>query len=721
MARSSIAARWRRWPATSRCRNGCSASAWRRISDRPCRVRRAAQAEPGYAAGAVAGNSRPGDAAVDRIAKLLGDADGCEPRHGHDDLHHGFRPHAGVRPDGRAQFRSRRIHLGRRLCRDAGAVAADALCAGRLALAQSCGAGAGRGVVDGGLRRAGTGGRTGADPAGLRPAPQADPDDDGRIDRRRTGAVRAVGAADHSAAAADIVARLVHHRRRRDCEISPAGDAGRPDRIRKHSAGAEPDQDRPPDPRRRGKPRDGGSARLSYPATVPRGVHGRLRPRRPRRRDVGAVPRTGARLDGQRSHGAGVHCGDHRRPRLDRRLLHRRAAGRDGCQLRRLSGAEAGAGLQHPADGRDLDVASARALCGDQPMMILSGDPPRSRVLSILLVMIIAALAVTPLVFPGAKAMNVATKILIFAALVASYDLLLGYTGSVSFAHTMFYGIGSYSIAIALYSMGPNWAAVATGAVVGLPLAMLLALGIGLFSLRVEAIFFAMITLAVASAFLVLASQLSWLTGGEDGRSFQLPELLRPGTMLISKNVFGFELNGRVLTYYVIFIACAAMILALLRIVNSPFGRVLQAIRENRFRAEALGFRTVFHLTYANCIAALVAASAGMLNALWLRYAGPDTSLSFAIMLDILLMVVIGGMGTIYGAIIGAAIFILAQNYLQALMGAASNADAGLPLLPGLLHPDRWLLWLGLLFIASVYFFPTGVVGRLRSAARKSS
>ena len=71
----------------------------------------------------------------------------------------------------------------------------------------------------------------------------------------------------------------------------------------------------------------------------------------------------------------------------------------------------------------------------------------------------------TPLLFPGAKAMNVATKICIFAALVASYDLLLGYTGSVSFAHTMFYGIGSYAIAIALYSMGPNWAAVATGIV----------------------------------------------------------------------------------------------------------------------------------------------------------------------------------------------------------------------------------------------------------------
>jgi len=355
-------------------------------------------------------------------------------------------------------------------------------------------------------------------------------------------------------------------------------------------------------------------------------------------------------------------------------------------------------------------------------MMILSGDPPRSRALSILLLAIIVALAAVPFLFPGAKAMNVASKICIFAALVASYDLLLGYTGTVSFAHTMFYGIGSYAIAIALYGIGPSWTAIAVGIAIGLPLAALLALGIGLFSLRVEAIFFAMITLAVASAFLVLASQLSWLTGGEDGRSFQLPELLRPGTVFV-KDLFGVSITGRTLTYYIVFFASAAMILGLLRVVNSPFGRVLQAVRENRFRAEALGYRTVFHLTYANCLAAVVAASAGVLNAMWLRYAGPDTSLSFAIMLDILLMVVIGGMGTMYGALVGAAVFILAQNYLQALMGVASNAaaEAGLPLLPGLLHPDRWLLWLGLLFVASVYFFPTGIVGRLRGVARPKS
>jgi branched-chain amino acid transport system permease protein len=86
-------------------------------------------------------------------------------------------------------------------------------------------------------------------------------------------------------------------------------------------------------------------------------------------------------------------------------------------------------------------------------------------------------------------------------------------------------------------------------------------------------------------------------------------------------------------------------------------------------------------------------------------------------MLDILLMVVIGGMGTLYGAVIGATIFILAENYLQALMGALSKSAAGLPVLPQLFDPDRWLLWLGVLFVLSVYFFPAGIVGKL--AARK--
>jgi branched-chain amino acid transport system permease protein len=349
-------------------------------------------------------------------------------------------------------------------------------------------------------------------------------------------------------------------------------------------------------------------------------------------------------------------------------------------------------------------------------MMLLSGDPPRGRILTTLLLVVTLLLAFAPFLFPGSKPLNVATKICVFALLVASYDLLLGFTGIVSFAHTMFYGIGSYGVAIALYNLGPTWGSLALGTVAGLALAVVLALAIGLFSLRVQTIFFAMVTLAIASAFAVLASQLSWLTGGEDGRTFRVPEVLRPGFKLLERPIAGLEINGRIVTYYAIFIAVAVLFLCLLRIVNSPFGRVLQAIRENPFRAEALGYRVAVHRTMANVVAALFAACAGALNALWLRYAGPDTTLTFSIMLDILVMGVIGGMGTIYGAILGAAVYVIAQNYLQALLGSAFAAASGtsLSFLAGFLDPDRWLLWLGLLFILSVYFFPKGIVGKLR-------
>jgi len=305
----------------------------------------------------------------------------------------------------------------------------------------------------------------------------------------------------------------------------------------------------------------------------------------------------------------------------------------------------------------------------------------------------------------------------VFILLVASFDLLLGYTGIVSFAHTMFFGVGAYGIAIASTRLGANWGALGVGLAAGLALSGLLALVIGLFSLRVRAIFFAMITLAVASAFQTLASQLSFLTGGEDGLSFRLPEVLRPSFAPFDSPLFGLEVDGRQITYYLLFVVVLVAFLLLLRIVNSPFGRVLQAIRENDFRAEAIGYRTVVYRSLSSVLAALFASLAGALYAIWLRYNGPDTTLSFEIMLDILLIVVIGGMGTMYGAVIGTALFLLAQSYLQDLMALISGALAPVPPVAALFSPDRWLLWLGLLFVLSVYYFPTGIVGRLRIAS----
>src|SRR3989344_2841601 len=267
---------------------------------------------------------------------------------------------------------------------------------------------------------------------------------------------------------------------------------------------------------------------------------------------------------------------------------------------------------------------------------LLSNDYPRSKVLAVILVAILIGPAVAPFLFPGVKALSVAAKVLIFVVLVASFDLLLGYTGIVSFAHTMFFGIGAYGIAVATTRLGPTWTALGVGIGGALLLSLLLSLAVGLFSLRVRAIFFAMITLAVAAAVQTLASQLSDITGGEDGRTFKVPEFLSP-----------------------------------------------------RF-----------------------ATLAGCMLALWLRYNGPDTSLSFEIMMDCLLIVVIGGMGTIYGSAIGAVLFLVAQSYLQDLLRLGSEAATGLPWLSALLSPDRWLLWLGVLFVLSVYYFPTGVVGR---------
>src|SRR6187431_410995 len=320
---------------------------------------------------------------------------------------------------------------------------------------------------------------------------------------------------------------------------------------------------------------------------------------------------------------------------------------------------------------------------------VLSHDLPRNRWLALVLVAVVLALAFTPFIFPGTKALNVAAKIIVFIVLVASFDLLLGYTGIVSFAHTMFFGIGAYGIAIASTRLGPGWPAVAIGMAAALALSALLSFVIGLFSLRVKAIFFAMITLAVASAFLTLASQLSDFTGGEDGLTFKVPEALQPGTEHLAEPFLGASIDGR--------------------IVNSPFGRVLQAIRENDFRAEAIGYRTVVYRTLSNVLSALFATLAGCLLALWLRYNGPDTTLSFEIMLDVLLIVVIGGMGTIYGAVVGSVLLVLAQNYLQDLMKLGESAVQGVPVLAQIVSPDRWLLWLGILFVLSVYYFPSGV------------
>lgn len=154
---------------------------------------------------------------------------------------------------------------------------------------------------------------------------------------------------------------------------------------------------------------------------------------------------------------------------------------------------------------------------------LLSGDRPRSLILTAILLLILLGLAFAPFLFPGVRSLETAARICIFIVLVASYDVLLGYTGIVSLAHTMFFGLGAYGVALASTHKGRGWDALLVGTVLGALAAAALALVIGLFSLRVRANFFAMNTLAVASAVAVLVSQLSALTGGEDGLNYSIP------------------------------------------------------------------------------------------------------------------------------------------------------------------------------------------------------
>ncbi len=375
---------------------------------------------------------------------------------------------------------------------------------------------------------------------------------------------------------------------------------------------------------------------------------------------------------------------------------------------------------------------------------LLSASYPQSKMLAALLLLVAVALSFAPFLFQGTVAYNTYTKICIFIVLVASYDMLIGYTRIVSFAHTMFYGIGAYAMAITLKQLGPQWSSVMVGLSLGLIVALLAALLIAVFSLRVQAVFFSMVTLAIASAFAILISKLYTITGGEDGMIIRTPQEIGPAFKLVAEKVLGFDViqfiaaasidpsnverhfeaaffkfyfNGKTVLYYGIFTLSTLLFLLMLRWMNSPFGRVLQAIRENEFRAQALGFSTVYYRTLNVCLSALVAATAGAMTALQLKYVSPDVTLSFTIMVNILLMVVIGGMGTLYGAVLGVSLFVLAETYLQDLMAVVYSKLGEDFVWAGLFNPDRWLLWLGVLFILSVYFIPRGIVGELRYRA----
>jgi len=327
-------------------------------------------------------------------------------------------------------------------------------------------------------------------------------------------------------------------------------------------------------------------------------------------------------------------------------------------------------------------------------------------------VALVLAWALLPAAAPSFQLLDLALKIALFATLAASYDVVLGYTGIVSFGHAMFFGLGAYAVALAVGRLGaPTYGHLALGFLVGIALSGLLALLIGAFSLRVKALFFAMITLAFAEFALILATQWSQLSGGEDGLSPKMPGVFAAG----ATGPFG--LGSRLVTYYVVLLLCLACFLAMSRFVDSPLGRTLQGIRDNALRAEALGYRTFAFQLAATSFASAIAAVLGGGYAMWVRYVNPESVLGIAIMLDVLLMVIIGGIGTLYGGVVGAAVLLGARTLLPNLRGLGASLFAGSEIVERL--SERWLLYFGILFVLVVFFFPKGVLGTLREVANR--
>lgn len=276
---------------------------------------------------------------------------------------------------------------------------------------------------------------------------------------------------------------------------------------------------------------------------------------------------------------------------------------------------------------------------------------------------------------------NLLILIYIMSVFAMSYDLLLGYTGIVSFGHALFFGIGAYGVSIFITQTEATIGYLLLAIVVSLAISAVISLFIGFLSLRVKNTYYAMITLAFAQVGAILAEKARHITNGYDGMTFKVP------SFLVDKTLF----------YY---LALAFLILAfvfLWKFTTSPTGRVLVAIRENEQRAKFLGFNTLRYKIISSVVAGVMASLAGSFFAIHMRYI--STSVLYATKtIEALLATVIGGVGTLYGAILGTGIVNFAGEYLSKLAKVSVMFE-------------RWYIIFGLLYILIVLFAPYGVLG----------
>jgi len=275
---------------------------------------------------------------------------------------------------------------------------------------------------------------------------------------------------------------------------------------------------------------------------------------------------------------------------------------------------------------------------------------------------------------------SVASEMLIFAVFALGYDILFGYTGLPSFGHAIFFGIGAYGLGLLCINLHFPFIFGLLGACF---LSLLSALIVGLLSIRRKGVYFAMVTLAFCQLVYFIAFKWTSLTGGENG----LHGVNRPS--------FGpIRLESEIHFYYFILCIFIVSLLMALRIVHSPFGRVLLSIKNNEDRAKSVGFDTARFKLMAFLLSAFFAALAGGLYALHLNFV-PVETLGLIMSGDVVLMGLVGGIGTLYGPIFGAMLLTYLKNVL-------SN------------WTEQWNLIIGILFIFCVLTFRKGIAGELK-------
>ncbi len=297
---------------------------------------------------------------------------------------------------------------------------------------------------------------------------------------------------------------------------------------------------------------------------------------------------------------------------------------------------------------------------------------------------VLALLVLAPLVLPEFWRRFV-TEILIWGLLAMSSDILIGYTGMVSFGHSAFFGLGIYGAAAALLTVRPPnlWLALLYG-LVG---AGVIAAFVAYFATRLRDIYFAITTLVFSQIFYVIIFTWTAVTGGENGLSFRQPALSIPGVVSV-------PFTPVTLHWFVLAVVTLSYLL-LRRITQSPFGMVLQSIRENEPRTRAIGYHVERYKIVAVMLSGLFAGLSGVLYAIQNKFAAPDF-VFFLISGEVVIFNVMGGMGTLVGPVAGAAFFLLLREGFSRFF------------------TEYYLIPVGLIFTLMVIFVPQGLLGFAR-------